>query len=117
MLTRTSPSTGLLLILVMASPLCTVVPSEVSTQLCVSVPRGTESTRTMGVATPTPQMPVEKEPTYITTAQDVHVGKRMDVQCEWREANDKIDVHVLLQTIVEPLYNGTNILSIIVGCP
>lgn len=73
-LTRTSPSTGLLVILVMASPLCTVVPSEVSTQLCVSVPSGTESTRTMGVATPTPQTPIEREPTYITTTQDTRKG-------------------------------------------
>ena len=56
-LTRTSPSAGLLPILVMTSPLCTVVPSEVSTQLCVSVPRGTESRCTIGVATPTPQTP------------------------------------------------------------
>ena len=42
----------------MTSPLCIVVPSDVSTQLFWSLPRGTASTWTAGVAKPTPHTPL-----------------------------------------------------------
>ena len=59
LLTTMLPSSGLTFSLEMTSPLCSVVPSEVSTQLCWSLPRGTLSTWTIGVARPTPQMPAQ----------------------------------------------------------
>ena len=58
-LTTTSPSLGFSLSLVMASALWTVEASLVSTQEWVSPPRGTWSTRTRGVATPTPHTPAQ----------------------------------------------------------
>ena len=61
--TTTSPSLGLSLSLVMASVLCTVVPSLVSTHEWASPPslRGTWPTLTSRMATPTPHIPEEME--------------------------------------------------------
>ena len=61
LLTTMLPSSGLTFSLDMISPLCSVVPSEVSTQLCWSLPRGTLSTWTIGVARPTPHTPAPRK--------------------------------------------------------